>query len=1253
MADPVNVAFNVTERGFDKILRDVGLLRSELEALGVDVSGPVQRALNGIETTSVKVTRSIKNIGKASDETGKSLKGWSESLTQVWARQFREAEKAEKIAQRLAQTTANARSTEVGGRNYGNASTSIDAIITARQEQNRVFTAQIQQRLQGEAREAEKAARAVDRLAQASARRAKVEEDYYRNRYQQNNRNAMADFDAEFKALDDLSKANSAASDPSTRYALYDVAAAYTAIGASLAGVAIYSAVVGADFQAAFASVARTTEPLVATDEYLGNLRNSLVQLSGQIPLTFRELSEIATLGNQLGIDENAIDSFTGTVARFASVSGLSADEVSRAFGGIRAQTGLSEIYFENLASAMALVSVRSNATEAQIISLTREIAASASLSGFAIDEVVGLAGALASLQVAPERARGVLDTYFTQLNTAVREGGESLEAFSRITGKTGEDLTNLVRSGEGLEVFQSVLQGLATNSGDVVELDANLEALGLTGLRASNTFQRFVNSLGVADKAFADANEGFLSGEEAIRQYGITAETLQAQFTILVNGINALVDAVSGGAVENFGELLRVINNLIFAFAEWLGNNRFIAGLIGFGIAVAGVTGALFLVRGGLAAARAATIAMAQATAAMSGAALGSVASLGTLIKALFGVQVGMTRATAAAAIFRRTLPGLIATGAAFGLSFLAEKFFQVEDKAGDARIGIDEYNAIAQASKFASQGAGTGAEDLADSLGGGGGVADAAEEAAIKVRTLVDYVNDLQGVFNRSSEIRFGSQEALDNITLKWIELNEEIAKYQQQVRSLTAERGLKEYFLGIAEAYDDQLRAAQLREEIAKIDDDLAVAQAGASTELTGNTRAAIENRKVFRDLLGSYEDYVSALASAGASQEQIQAVISQLNQDFGAQATALGFNSGEIQNYGDRFNDLSTIVARVPREITVTFNGDPALQALNEFFAVAEEQARQAGNGIGNALNDGIGGGIGEGDPFADLFAETRKLPAQGRTAGDDWWSNFINGVTSRPFNLIPIVGPYITEFIEKGFPDGFEWGDRFINGILEIFAGRNPFEKTRTHRGEQASADGRALGITFGSSVSDSASARLSADNSVNAWISNQNANAYNNGRTVGSNIGGGIAAGLASALSGRQVGAKFTKPYSSGGFVTPNLFADGGYTGPGHWLQPAGVVHAGEYVIPKKHVNQSTGLPDPSYVANLQRGRSAPKAGYATGGYVGGQSGPIDLTAGTINAITRGLSVNLNVGPTRLAQSVSKGDRTLAFTGSN
>lgn len=1057
----------------------------------------------------------------------------------------------------------------------------------------------------------------------------------------------------------------------SGRYALYDVANAYGKVGAALAGVAIYAVTVGAQFESAFTNVERTLETGVAADE-IESLRQSLVQLSGQIPLTFSQISQIATLGNQLGLGADEVIGFTETVARFAAVSGLSIDAVSNSFGGFLAQTGLGSEYLENLGSSIALVGINSNATEGQIVSLVREIAAGASGAGFAADEIVGLAGALASFQVAPERARGVLDTYFATLNRAVAEGGEKLDLFANIADRTSEELSNLVRSGEGATVFRDLLAGIDELNPDAAQLTQILDGLGLSGLRASNTFQRFLGNLGIADRAFEDAYRGFIEGEELTRQYGYTLDDLSTQFTIFINGLNALAAAISGGAVESLAELLAGINNVIFAFTDFLGDNQFAVQIGGLVIAFIAVTGALLTFRALLFAGTAATYAMRTAIASVGGTALASAGTIRGLTGAVLGLAGGATRGAIAMRILGaaiRSIPviGLIALG-----TDLISSLGGVPDKAGDAALSIKEYERATDAARKGAQGASTGADALTDSLGGGGGkkgVAPAAAEAAEKVRTLVDYVSDLNGVFRRSDDLRFGADAAFDEITLAWIKINEEVEKYRQQIRTLTADRKLKEYFLEIAELYEDQVRAGQLREEIAQIDDKLAEAQAGASTELEGNSKAAIENRKVFRDLLGSYEDYVAALASAGASQEQIQAVISQLNADFSTQASALGYNSDELVTYQKRFSDLSTIIAQVPTGITVGFNADPALQALNEFFAKAEEQARQAGAATGDAFGDGVGGGIG-GGAIPDDFLIKGLQP--GTEKGFNWWDAFWAGdprvhqpIEDFFLNISDEVNKFFGEtlpssvgvIVEAGGKQAEALWEGFLDFLEEVFVNfpetlgnwiGSSFETVRNA--------GLGTGGAFAGGITDGTQGGLNSGNALNNWINNQNASAYNNGRVVGSNIGGGIADGLAGALSGRSVGTTFTKGYSDGGYVTGALkgFSAGGYTGAGHWLQPAGVVHAGEYVVPKKHVDQLTGLPNVNYVASLQRGKSAPRSGYAGGGYASASlPSTIELGAGTIGAIANSLRVSLNVGRERLAQSVSQGDSRLAWQGSN
>lgn len=829
----------------------------------------------------------------------------------------------------------------------------------------------------------------------------------------------------------------------SQRYALYDVSNTLMVVGGALSGVGIYATVVGAQFQSAFANVERTLDPAeFAAGELAGavdSIRNSLVQLTGQMPLTFAELSEIATIGNQMGIAQEDLIDFTGTIARFASVSGMSIDEVTKAFGGFMAQTGLAPKYLENLGSSLAYVSIKSNATEAEILSVSREIAALSTGAGLSADQIVGLAGTLAALRVPAERSRGSLETYFGTLRRAVATGGQDLQNFATIVGVTANELESMVRAGRGAEVLEGFLLGL--NDLDSVSVTQALDSLNLSQLRVSNTFTRMSQNVDTFRDHMSYAQSSFIQGAELNRQYEITLETVNAQWQIFINGINGLVDAISGGAMPTLASFMQAINGVLFWLIELLQRHKWAAYVLAFGAALVTVTGLMLVFRAMVLRGNAALLAYRVAAAQAGAAGFAASTGLRALISGLLGVEAGARRGAAGLVLFRQALVRTGVGALIVGAGFLADKLFGISSSANDATLSMAQYNDITAQAQRVSQGAGDGAGNLADKLGGGGGgspsVAKAAEEAAQKIRLLTDYAQDLSGVLSRSFSIRFDSGAAMDQVITKWNKLREEAEKYQQEINKLTADRSLRAYWLSIAEMYDDQLRASQLRAEIADIDADLAKAQAGASRELEGNTQAAVDNRATMRDLLQGYQDYIEALAASGASQQFIQAEVRRLNGEFMSQATALGYNATELGAYSTAFKDMTTIVANVPREVTIDFNGDPALQALAEFRAKLEEEARQAGAAAGSGAGDAFGGGFDDsmgGFDFDDAFDPMMDSAEKAESFWDEFWWN-VGHVAIR--GIAAIVEPLwgANEAI-KAFFSGQDVAEAWERGIAE-------------------------------------------------------------------------------------------------------------------------------------------------------------------------------------------------------------------------
>ena len=399
----------------------------------------------------------------------------------------------------------------------------------------------------------------------------------------------------------------------------------------------------------------------------------------------------------------------------------------------------------------------------------------------------------------------------------------------------------------------------------------------------------------------------------------------------------------------------------------------------------------------------------------------------------------------------------------------------------------------------------------------------ADAARGAAEEVYTLVDYANDLASVWDRAFDIRFSGEQTMDAITSSIQAIrkaSEDAAKkirdLKNDIAGMSSDIKIQEYFLSIAVEYGDTKRAEAIEANLAKLRADLAdkttelqEQQDKASMSLVGNSEAAIDNRKTIQDLVQNYQSHIQALAASGMEQDELAVKTEQLRQDFIKQATQLGFSRAEVDKYAVAFDDVATAIKHVPRNITVAFNPNPALLALNEFMAKARKS-------IGSGLNVPV-------STSADVGGAQRS----GRAAG--------------------IAAALAAE--EALYQKGIESGRASLQALGQM-----------------------------------------------------------------GSNI------------------ARWRAELRSLGY------AQGGYTGRGGKYEPAGIVHKGEYVIPKKDVNQATGRPHADamgrHVSGLPSRATAPAASSAGGG-----SNVVSLSAGSIQALAHSVSKVLVLDGKVLADS--------------
>lgn len=342
-----------------------------------------------------------------------------------------------------------------------------------------------------------------------------------------------------------------------------------------------------------------------------------------------------------------------------------------------------------------------------------------------------------------------------------------------------------------------------------------------------------------------------------------------------------------------------------------------------------------------------------------------------------------------------------------------------------------------------------GQDAEQAGDSATGAGegieGLGDQAADAAKKIRTLLDYSSDLSTVWKRAFDIRFTGAQTLDTISKSFSEIAQstadaaaEIQSLTADIDSLTADKKLKEYFLSVAEAYGDSIKAAELRAEISKIDADLVKknaqlqkAQDKTNKTLVGSSDAAIENRSTITDLVSGYQEHLGALAASGLGQEALRKKSAELKADFIAQATQLGYNAEELKIYAAAFDDVAYAIDNIPRDISPGLDIDvnPALTALAELKAKASE----VGSESANNFNSGFGGGVQSGVSGLQDWLKNNPLEVKLGEINLPEWFTTITDITSHWFDLKWQIEKTFEMIEGWNLPD---WLETLIKGLAQ-------------------------------------------------------------------------------------------------------------------------------------------------------------------------------------------------------------------------
>lgn len=456
----------------------------------------------------------------------------------------------------------------------------------------------------------------------------------------------------------------------STRYALYDLSRRAAAFGVAIGGAFALAVKSAIDFESAFTAVERTTQLSLNSDNtaivnQAQQLRKNLIEITTEIPVSFSDITNIATLGAQLGIASDNIDSFTETVAKFSSITKISVDDVALSFGRLSQLLDVPADKFENLSSAIAFTGVNSVATDKEILRMSESIAAAATNAGFAAEDTIGFAAALASLKVRPEEARGVLARLFREFDISVGQGGSKLDDLSRIIGKTSEESAYLWER-DPSQFFQSFLSGAEATG----KLNETITALGITNTRELNVITRLAQNQDVLTKAIADSRDQFELGTFSTEAYGLVVDDIASKITMLQNSIAAMGSSFGSILIPVLGPVIDGLRSLVQSITELPAPVKVLIGIIG------GLVAGLALISAAIAAGVAGLLALRLAFQNLTGPSVQAGLGITTLVQLIKSLLPASGAATAGLGILRGGLNGITTS---FMAASAAARVFQV----------------------------------------------------------------------------------------------------------------------------------------------------------------------------------------------------------------------------------------------------------------------------------------------------------------------------------------------------------------------------------------------------------------------------------------------------------------------------------------------------------------------------------------------------------------------------------------------
>lgn len=328
------------------------------------------------------------------------------------------------------------------------------------------------------------------------------------------------------------------------------------------------SAVIDAstEVDAAYRDMRKTVD---GTEEQYQELYDAAMKYSQTHVTSADTMLEMEALAGQVGVAADELQNFAEVAANLDVATDIDAETIALQMGQIA--NVMSDLDPKNIQGfGDALVDLGNNmpAQESAIMQISQRLSSVADVAGMSTPEVLGWAAAIASTGQRSEAAATGISSTITQIQSAVSNGGDSLNSFAEIVGMTADEFK---------EAWGEDASGVLRKFiGEIDKLDdeaiAKLEDLGIEGVRKTQTLLGLAKTVENVDKAI-DISQGawdrYASGNpvegigEAAQEASRKAEGFSGSMAKMKNSAQVLAASLGDYLLPYIDKATEIIQKL------------------------------------------------------------------------------------------------------------------------------------------------------------------------------------------------------------------------------------------------------------------------------------------------------------------------------------------------------------------------------------------------------------------------------------------------------------------------------------------------------------------------------------------------------------------------------------------------------------------------------------------------------------------------------------------------------------------